>query len=105
MVARAPREHARVLDRIAADVSDHRQAVRRRGVRPCIVNRDPFLAGQRMTLAGRAGDEHRANAIGGQERRLHGDDFRSDAAVRVKRRMNRGDKVVKTKGQRFLQKP
>ena len=80
---------------IAADMSDHGEAVGRTGVGPPVVEGKTFVAGKRMTLAGRPGDEHRANAVGAKERCLNGDNFWSDAAVSVEWRMNRGDEMMK----------
>jgi hypothetical protein len=89
------REPAGIFDRIPANVTDYREAIRSTSLAPRIVERQTFVAGERMALSGRAGDEHATNAVCREERCLRGNDFRSDAAISVEGRMNGSDEVMK----------
>jgi hypothetical protein len=55
-----------------------------------------------MTLAGRAGDEDGANAVGGQKRRLNSHSAGRNVPLCIEGRVHGGDEVVKWQGQSDL---
>jgi hypothetical protein len=66
-------------------VPDHREAIGRPGLAPRIVERQPFIKGQRVTFAGRAGDEYAANAIVREERCQNGNRIGRNLSVGAER--------------------
>ena len=97
------REPACVFDRIPADMCDDCQPVCRPGRGPAVVQREAFLARQRMTFSRRTSDEDATNAIRGEKCRLNRDDINSDAAIGVEWCVNGGDEVMKRTSQIDLQ--
>src|SRR5689334_22766820 len=73
---------------------DHRESMLRRRLRPGVVERQLFAAGQRMTLTGGTGDEHGVDALHREKFGLDRHDFRRDRTVLVERREGRGDKAM-----------
>jgi hypothetical protein len=55
-----------------------------------------------MTFAGRASDEHRANAVSCQKRCLKGNNLGRNATVSVEGRMNGGDEMMKRRNRIVL---